>query len=348
MTAAREFPLTLNAFDEPALVVAADGAIVAANRAAEHWFGRPLPGLSLAELDGEGRAGRFLLRASRTTSPLVGALHLARPDARPERIRCYGKLLRPAAGASPALVLVRFARDIDVRFRALTNQIRDLNDEIRRHLHTQLLLKRAVSERELLLRELNHRVMNNMQMLSALLSAAQREAVSEQARTVLADAGQRIAAIAAAQRVLYRSDDLRRIDSRQLVDAVCCHIRDIAGRTVDIDIDAERLELDNDVAAPLALILSELLMNAIKHGVIDGGGDRIAVGLERQDGGFVLRVEDNGPGFALAEPHKRASGLGLVRGLVAQLGGAFSVGHSSGASCVVSINRSSTTPGETA
>lgn len=348
MTAAREFPLTLNAFDEPALVVSVDGVVVAANRAAEHWFGRPLPGLSLVALDSEGRAGRFLLRASRTTSPLVGALHLARRDARPERIRCYGKLLRPAAATSPALVLVRFARDIDVRFRALTRRIRDLNDEIRSHLHTQLLLKRAVSERELLLRELNHRVMNNMQMLSALLSTAQREAGSDQARAVLGDACRRIGAIAAAQRVLYRSDDLRQIDSRRLVETVCAHMREIAGGGVAIVIDADRLELDNDVAAPLALILSELLMNAIKHGVAAGGGDRIAVGLKGVGGGFVLTVEDNGPGFALAEPHKRASGLGLVRGLVAQLGGAFSVGRSGGASCVVSVNSSSCTTGDAA
>jgi two-component sensor histidine kinase len=100
-------------------------------------------------------------------------------------------------------------------------------------------------------------------------------------------------------------------------------------------------ELSNDAAMPLALILNELLTNAVKHGSIGGA---IRVGLAHADGSYCLHVEDDGPGFELeAAQRKRSSGLGLVGGLARQLGGTFEVQRAKGARCIVRFPERSVT-----
>lgn len=341
MSGSRNALLTLDAFDEPALIVGADGTIIEANRAADAWFGRRVAGLQLASLEAGPAiaAHRLVARSARTTASMVGALSLLGASGEAERIRCYGKLLQPASEAGAGIVLLRFARDIDTRFRALTKQIQELNAEVKRHLQTQLLLQRTLSERELLLRELSHRVMNNMQMLSALLAGAQRETDDERAQQLLRSAGQRVSAMAAAQHALYRADELKSIDARRLVEAVSTQIRELAAVPVSIEIEADAVELDNNHAVPLALILNELLMNAVKHGAVTPDANIISVGLKRNGKDFQLRVEDCGPGFTLEDTSKRASGLGLVTGLVRQLGGSFRVERRAGACCIVQFGR---------
>jgi two-component sensor histidine kinase len=85
----------------------------------------------------------------------------------------------------------------------------------------------------------------------------------------------------------------------------------------------------------LALIVNELVTNAAKHGINGRGEGIIRVGLLRDDDGFVLQVEDDGPGFELSKARRRSSGLGLVMGLARQIGGQFSVERAGGARCVV-------------
>jgi two-component sensor histidine kinase len=80
--------------------------------------------------------------------------------------------------------------------------------------------------------------------------------------------------------------------------------------------------LSNDAAMPLALILNELLTNAVKHGM-KGRPGTIDVALERDGNGFVLTVQDEGPGFDLGVVGRRSSGLQLVQGLARQLRGRF-------------------------
>jgi PAS domain S-box-containing protein len=195
--------------------------------------------------------------------------------------------------------------------------------------------KQAETAQKVLLDELNHRVKNNMQMLHSLLRAAQRQTGSVEAQVVLADASQRIAAMAAAQQVLYDADHPTNYDSKDFIAAVCSTARQSLGKTVDIAWEACSAELPNDSAMPLALILNELLTNAAKHGAKGREGASIKVGLTRDPDAFVLHVEDDGEGFDLREARRRSSGLGLVTGLARQLGGTFNVERTPGARCVV-------------
>ena len=194
--------------------------------------------------------------------------------------------------------------------------------------------KSAEAQQRAMRSELNHRVKNNMQMLQSLLGAAEREAESPEARAVLGDAARRVGAMAAAQHSLYDADTSR-FQARPFVEALCRNASQAFGRHADIHIDDASGVLSNDTAVPLALIVNELITNAVRHG--KGGRNRVGIriSLVKNDREWTLRVEDDGPGFEMKEPRRRASGLGLVSGLARQLGGTLEVTTVPGACCVV-------------
>jgi len=195
--------------------------------------------------------------------------------------------------------------------------------------------RQAETQQRLLLNELNHRVKNNMQMLQSLLHSASHKVKSDEARGVLNEASARISAMAAAQRVLYGTNDATRFSAEDFLSSVCETARQTFPPGIRICREAANGVLSNDVAMPLALILNELLTNAVKHGPGATGSGEIRVGLTERDGAFLLYVEDDGRGFEAASALRRSSGLQLVRGLARQLGGHFEVVRSPATRCVV-------------
>jgi len=186
--------------------------------------------------------------------------------------------------------------------------------------------KENEKNQEIMLNELNHRVKNNMQMMSALLKGAEREAASPEGRLALADAGHRIAAMVTAQQVLYEAGRGASFDVRAFFATLCERTGQFAGRDLQIACDAASADLPNDAAIPLALIVNELLTNAAQHGMAGRAGGIVRLAFApAEGGGHVLSVEDEGPGFVFAPGRKRSSGLGLVSGLARQLGGRLEV-----------------------
>jgi two-component sensor histidine kinase len=155
---------------------------------------------------------------------------------------------------------------------------------------------------------------------------------------VLAEASGRIAAMAAAQRVLYGASGATQFSAREFLDAVCHTAQQMLPPNVGIVSEAGEGEISNDTAVPLALILNELITNAAKHGVGAGRGT-IRVALTREPDGFVLSVEDDGPGFDLQAVRARASGLRLVEGLARQIRGQFQVTRAPTTRCVLRFQR---------
>lgn len=185
--------------------------------------------------------------------------------------------------------------------------------------------KQAETQQRLLLNELNHRTKNNMQMLQSLLYTAAKKAKSEEARQVLDEASGRVAAMAAAQRVLYGTTDASRFAAKEFLQAVCQTVQQTLPPDVKIVCQQASGVLSNEVAMPLALILNELLTNAVKHGIKDRAKQTVRIGLTQKDGEFELYVEDDGDGFDLDAVRKGSSGLQLVLGLARQLHGTFEV-----------------------
>jgi len=185
--------------------------------------------------------------------------------------------------------------------------------------------KQAETQQRLLLNELNHRTKNNMQTLQSLLFSAARGTRSEEARRALDEASGRIAAMAAAQRVFYGTSDASRFSVDEFLGAVVETVRQTLQADVMIVREPASGVLANDFAMPLALIMNELLTNAVKHGTKDPAKDRVRVGLIACAGGFELYVEDGGAGFDLDAVRDTSSGLRLVLGLARQLRAGFVV-----------------------
>jgi PAS domain S-box-containing protein len=195
--------------------------------------------------------------------------------------------------------------------------------------------KQAETQQRILLNELNHRVKNNMQMLQILLEAGAQRAKSSEAREVLEEASGRIMAMAAAQRVLYTTHDATRFNARDFLKTVCESARQTFPQELEINCEADAMQLSNDAAMPLALIANELLTNAVKYGLNGAAVPTIRVRLTRENDTFLFYVEDDGPGFDLQAVQRRSSGLALVQALARQLGGKFDVIRTPAIRCCV-------------
>lgn len=197
--------------------------------------------------------------------------------------------------------------------------------------------KQAETQQRILLNELNHRVKNNMQMLHSLLAAASRRSRSSEARAILEEASGRVAAMAAAQRVLYDTPDATRFKAVQFLNAVCQTAAQAFSANIEVECDLDDVVLSNDMAMPLALIINELVTNAMKHGLHDQEDNKIRVGLVRDPVGLRLFVEDHGRGFDLEAVRQSSSGLRLVEGLARQLRAKFEVTRDPATRCSVTF-----------
>jgi two-component sensor histidine kinase len=179
----------------------------------------------------------------------------------------------------------------------------------------------AVEEKDALMREIHHRVKNNLQIISSLLSMQQRALKDEPAKAAVGDTRQRIAALALIYRTLYQSDDLRYADARIfLTELVGQLIASESGRghLVTSSVEADSLVVDPDKLAPLALWLVEAVTNAQKHAFAGRGGD-LKVRFRVNGDTSVLEVQDNGPG--VSETERAGVGRTLMGAFAKQLRG---------------------------
>ncbi|GGC50015.1 two-component system sensor histidine kinase/response regulator [Siccirubricoccus deserti] len=176
------------------------------------------------------------------------------------------------------------------------------------------------SQRAVLLREVNHRVANSLQLIGSL-ARLQEGAVSDPAaRNALAAMRNRIAAVAQVHRRLYTSDDVHSVALHEYLAGLLDEIgRSVGGRTIALD--AEPLEVPTDRAVSLGVIVSELVTNALKYAYPDATEGPIRVRLRAEAGGGVLAVQDEGIGSAAGEPGGTGLGRRIVEALSASVGG---------------------------
>ncbi len=185
-------------------------------------------------------------------------------------------------------------------------------------------LRRSVEEKEVLLREVHHRVKNNLQVICSLLRLQASDAGGGDVSHRLAESERRVRTMALIHEQLYRSGDLACVDFRHYVQELAHNVVASAGagRAISLQLEVEPVALDLDVAISCGLILNELLANALKHAYPDHRGGVITVRFHRRDGRAVLSVADDGVGMAHGSKAGESSSLGLrlVRALGRQLG----------------------------
>lgn len=206
-------------------------------------------------------------------------------------------------------------------------------DELLANVNAMLRLKDAEAQKELLLqqkellfRELNHRVKNNLQLISSLLSVQSRRISDPMAREEFKTAQQRVRAIASLHSRLYQSmDGIEAVDIhhylRDLVDQLRALL--LAERPkVRLSLACDDIHIDVDRATSLGLIVNELVSNAAKYAFADAAGGNIDVELRVRDGQCLLSVADNGAGRRAKDGDATGVGLKLVSLFAAQLDGA--------------------------
>lgn len=317
---------------EPTLVVALDGRIIDANVAAREFFGRGLEARQLSDLlrDEAGTCGEYLRLASGSPSPRPGKYTFAGTLGAREFRTQAARSRQSAGGVQVVLRLLPLASE---RFPMLDRRVRDLDAKLRNRLLENAALRETLRQNRTLLRELQHRVKNNVQMMMSLIKMAAQDRDTPEVAEVVEISRGRLQAMAAVQEALYQAAEIERVPARSF-------LADVLARTARSNGIADRLslslsdgDLSSETAHCLALIANELITNSAKHGTAGAGGP-IAVTFADENGGYRLTVDDGGRGISAAAA-TRSSGLSLVRGLCRQIGGRFEIGGAGEATCSV-------------
>ena len=201
-------------------------------------------------------------------------------------------------------------------------------DVTERHLQRRQL-EHALVERETLLREVYHRVKNNLQVVQSLLNLQRRALPEGPARGALDDSMQRVYAMALVHEKLYQTGDLDAVLLPDYVQDLLRHLGDASGasrRQIRLVADVDDITAALELALPLGLLVTELVANSLKHGFRPDRGGHIRVQLRRHPSGLKLVVQDDGlglpPDFDLG--HSASMGLQLACSLAGQLGGNLS------------------------
>lgn len=200
-------------------------------------------------------------------------------------------------------------------------------------------LEESLAEREVLIREIHHRVKNSLQIVSSLLMLERRDAdPTGSTATGLERALARIRSIARVHEMLYHGSNLASVELTHYLRSLAADIASTfdPGHRIDLELTLETLSLHVDRAIPIGLIFHELVVNAYKHAFEDGAAGRITVRVDRTDSSLELRVSDTGAGFPDgAAQLETGRGLMLVQALSAQIDATFAMDGDHGATVTV-------------
>ena len=341
MLDAEEHRRLLDFIQEPVLIVRRSGEIDLANTSARALLGTALAGRALREFTTTAPdvLDNYLRRCSASGSPVVASIILRNAAGQDCRFQVKGALLSKQQGRDADRIILRCSATAFREFTRMSRQVEELNRDNRMQRHARAVLEESLAQRDLLLREVQHRVRNQTQMMLGMVSAARRKSKSEELSAFLEDLRQRLMAMGAVQQLMYTSARFDALSARRLIQDVCGAIAKSWPPGAELEVDCIDTPLGNEVAVPLALIVNELLSNALKHGLKYGAG-KTRVQLSENGSDLVLSVRDSGPGFKLDKNgDPQSSGLTMVRGMCRQIGGSLALGFDDGTCCTIRFPR---------
>lgn len=199
-------------------------------------------------------------------------------------------------------------------------------------------LKASLLEKEVLLREIHHRVKNNLQIISSLLNLQSRYIDDEPALDMIRESRNRVRSMALVHEKLYRSDDLAEVDFCAYIQSLSRHLfmsYGINSTEIDLVVDVQDVYLDINTSVPCGLIINELVSNSLKHAFAGRAQGKILVVMRPDSGGrFKLVIRDDGVGLPKNLDVRQTDSLGLqlVTMLVDQLQGSLSIDNEEGTS----------------
>ncbi|MEA5604529.1 PAS domain-containing protein [Nostoc sp. UHCC 0252] len=206
-----------------------------------------------------------------------------------------------------------------------------VQQDITEHKQAEEKIKASLKEKEVLLKEIHHRVKNNLGIVSSLLQMQCRRTQDPVVTAILRDSQNRIASIALVHEKLYRSEDLSDIDFAQYIPDLTTHLFDsynVSSSQIQLNIQVDDASLDIETAIPCGLIINELVSNALKYAFVGNRGGKIEVKFyQESESTLTLIIRDNGIGLPENFDSRKAKTLGitLVQGLVKQLRGKLEI-----------------------
>lgn len=202
------------------------------------------------------------------------------------------------------------------------------------------------AERELLLKEIHHRVKNNLQIISSLLSMQTRSLKDDKAKDAMKESQSRVKTMALIHEKLYQYENLAKINMKEYMQQLSDFLTQTyrSEKQIHVNIDAEDINLDMDMAIPLGLITNELLSNSLKYAFQDKEGGEIYITFtEPEPGIYKLLVRDSGKGLDdnLDIENTKSLGLKLVRTLTRQINGNLKISSNPGATFEIDFSEQS-------
>ncbi len=285
-----------------------------------------------------------------------------------ERPLCYRSFYRPPKdetcsycptfltlkdGQVHETVTETFSQGKTVNHRVLSSPIRDQSgnvvaaiemvENITERKSAEEQIKTSLLEKEILLKEIHHRVKNNLQVVASMLSLQSRYLDDRKAKAMFEDSQRRVESMSLIHEKLYRSKDLAKIDFREYVKDLVSNVAVLnAGSSggVQIEEDVGEVILDVNKGIPCGLIINELLSNALRHAFPEGREGKIVIGMRGDDSGQItLTVRDNGKGFPdyIDFRNTKSLGMQLVISLVNQLEGTIELDKSEGSAFTITF-----------
>jgi PAS domain S-box-containing protein len=205
----------------------------------------------------------------------------------------------------------------------------------------------SLKEKEILLKEIHHRVKNNMQVISSLLNLQAKFIKDAKSREVIQESQNRVMSIALVHEKLYQSKNLAEIDYLEYLKKIAENLLQsygISPRTVAIRIHAENIVFPIDKAIPLSLIINEMITNSLKYAFPDNRAGTIIIDIRKEDDHYTLILQDDGIGLpeTVTLDQTDTLGLQLVNSLVHQIQGTISLNRGPGTGYTITFTLEST------
>lgn len=196
-------------------------------------------------------------------------------------------------------------------------------------------LKKSLNEKEMLLKEIHHRVKNNLMVISSLLNLQSNYIKNKEDFDMFRESQNRAKSMALIHELLYRSDDLKSIDFGDYMGTLIKHLFNTYvddPQYLKLNLDLQKIKLDINTSIPLGLIVNELVSNSLKHAFPKGKAGEINISLKAEKGEYILIVGDNGVGINDDIDFKNTDSLGLqlINSLTQQIDGEIELDKSQG------------------
>ncbi len=255
------------------------------------------------------------------------------------RERSYKAYL--VAGVLVMLVIIGFLILNNYNAKKREEQLSNKNKQISSQ---KFQIEQSLKEKDVLIKEIHHRVKNNLQIINSMLSLQIAKVEDEKTESILRDAKQRISSIALTHQMLYQKENLSTVDLSEYLERLVRQIQLIMPLSdielvTEIQAGSNRLSIDN--AVPLGLLVNELLTNAYKHAFPVGTKGRIVVALTENEDSFTISVSDNGIGLPqdFRALESKTLGMELIYILADQLDSSLTIENTSGSSFKLNVKK---------